>query len=1441
MSRIIIEDENSLENMEIRLDHLLFSEKEIESEKRDYLPIEGLLDGKFADFPPYLISTGQLAKAATLIQGQDEVELFFLMILSGDEKSLFLRTLEKNREAVGEVFYQEMLCLAFLSAGPEERKQVMASLLQVPAIIRTPLAALLAALYSDEPQNIAPGGPLEQQAALFTEALKAERSDHIEKAFGDLLGLFIQNGAPRFLFEYLRALLLRHDGIPAPLVERFVEAVLKSSLAVSFPATKLLEFLYYWRNDVADKLEETVTGLAESTDSLFVLNAIAPLLYKHGKWHLLGKFYKLVSRKTTGKTRIRYLELLADIYEHKLKMPDFATEIHKNIVEEDPASCSISLSLVLSVYEENHQWEDLANLYIYLADREKEPKLAAYYLFRGGELMFRELNKPQEARPHLEHSLKLNRSFEIIRLLSELYLKLQDFDAYIANMEQELEYAASIPEKIGLHERIAEALITFKRAYRAAETHLYAILELKPDRLDTVKKLGKIYYITRNWQKLTEINSREVAITENPTDIVNLLYKNGIVFFNELRDMEKARQSFLQILAMVDHHIPSLLYLERIYLRENAVEDIIDLYNNLLQSATTDSETKEFYLTRLAILYREQGRLQEAQDTFRLILYLYPDSTIAKENLRLLSEEVEFREFNLDEFDHGELTALIAIANDPDRDAKTIARMESVEPDLYKYLWEMRTFGASEVPDAKMAPAERSLREILEGRPTIDLLAKHSTRPAALTLLAQRYLEKGYFKGIYTILNYYLKLNPELKRAFWSIFFMGRDHPELKDRLESLLVTEKDFLHFEIALNILEKIYLREKNYKTILFLRTLFIKKLKEPTLQRRFIDDTLTLLTGLVEPVELLDLYKLRYRLSAGAERNTFLLVYRDFLVSLGMRESLIKLYEEKWEAERLAADGGYLFDLYLAQHDPDKAAALAHEVLEQHPGASDVLDRLIDFYESVRKPQAANEALQRYLRDQTRPELGRAAAGRLMRAHLNNGNVAEAVSLFLGTSYENNVDRFAAGMDFADTLSEMGQAAFAAQIVRTLSAATPEEAHRKITMLFACSDVPVSDDLYRIPRYETLRHLAESRQNPAASLEILRHYARLRDPEAVESFLRRLIVDDRKDEAHRLIMDIGGDPLFQNGIVQSLVLKFEERYADERELLRQLLIPELRKGNPYPLTRLTELAGPGNKRARLFTQNLLASFHIESWRPAENEWQQLSVLREDILLAQAGFTPGDEKLRAFGRLLALGTVPEKKEERRLDPLGSSSGRELLFLVEKLSLALHQDAIPVFFDPNTPTILAIELVNLPVLVLGRGAQSADRKELAFLLASNFFLMQSGVTGKLNREGIELLIERLARTLALSGKERTAFLRGLKKKHQDEAAAAIGEIGAVGDPVLRQFGERLHLASILYAFSVIPDIAQVLSLSHETAEHLELPDSTAHNALDLALATFFG
>ncbi len=1436
MGKIIIDDDSSLESVEVRFDHLLLDERESEQEKQGFRPLTDMLEERFGDFPPHLVSIGRLAKASSLIKGRDEVEIFFLMILAGDEKPLLFRTLEKNREALGETFYQEMLCLVFLAATAEERDQIMQSILQVPAVMRTPLCALLVALFSAEPQVVAPDGTVEREAALFLEALKAERNDNIAKAFGDILRLFSEHDRSRFLYEYLRALILRHDTIPVPLVAQFAETVLKSPLAVSYASVKLLEFLYYWRNDVVEKIEETVTALAEATDSLFVLNAIAPLLYRYEKWHLLGKFYKLAARKTTGKTRIRYLELLADIYEHKLRMPEFATEIHKNIVEEDPASCSISLSLVLSVYEENRQWEDLANLYLYLADREKEPKLAAYYLFRGGELLFRELGRPAEARPRLEQSLRIHRSFEIIRLLSELYLVLQDYDAYIANLEQELSYASSIPEQITLHDKIADALVTFKRAYGAAEAHLLAILDLKPDRIETVKKLGKIYYTTRNWEKLTAVNAREIALSENTSDIVNLLYKNGTIYFNEMHDYGRARQSFLQILSIVKHHIPSLLYLEKIYLHENAVDEIIALYNDLLQSAVTDSETKEFYLTRLAIVYREQGRIKEAQDTFRLVEYLYPDSTIAKENLRLLGGDVLFHEFTLDEFDSGEFSSLIAESDHP---SDTKRRLEMSEPSFHKYLWELAVHGEATVPDEALTDAEKNLRTVLEGRPSLGLLSRHAARPALLTLLAEQYLKKGYLKGIYTILAYHLSLHPTTKSTLWSVFFMGADHPELKEKLDALLVTEKEMQHFEIALSILEKIHLLEGNHRAILLMRTIFAKKLKDPTAQRRFIDETIRLLTGHLDPADLIDLYRTRYRISTGYDRDEFLKTYREFLSSLGMFDTLIGIYEEKWRLEGKEADGDYLLDLYLSRRTPDKAVALLNELLDRYPENA-ALDRVIDFFERTQQSQAANDLLQTYLQNAKNPETARTAAQRLIRDHLEKGNIAEAVNLFHGIPFTDEASRFTHGMDLAERILALNQSAFAIQIARTLRVESSDEAVRRTVFLCRCGAQPIPEDIEKIPSYDLIRGPVENIRNREIIIETARHFALRRDVTATGTLLKQLFADGRIDEARRFLDETSADPRFRTPLFQSFLFRAEGQTVEERELLSQTLITALRNGDAYPLDRLVETVSSDNRRASFFAQNLRAALGISGMRPAENEWHHLSLMREDLVLAQAGFTALDEKLRRFGQLLAAASPATSGDSRHIRPITAAVSRPLSTLVEKLALALREEALTVFFDPDLDTVISLEALNTPAIILGPTAEKVSRKRVAFLIAQHHFLAASGVTTESGKGAVGAFVARIMETLSFSSKERSAFLRTLRRKHQEEVRALMEEIGNPSEPLLKTFGERLFLAAVLSAFTIIPDLKQVCASADESLDSLEIPDSAVANAYSFALATFF-
>ena len=285
---------------------------------------------------------------------------------------------------------------------------------------------------------------------------------------------------------------------------------------------------------------------------------------------------------------------------------------------------------------------------------------------------------------------------------------------------------------------------------------------------------------------------------------------------------------------------------------------------------------------------------------------------------------------------------------------------------------------------------------------------------------------------------------------------------------------------------------------------------------------------------------------------------------------------------------------------------------------------------------------------------------------------------------------------------------------------------------------------------------------------------------------------------------------------------------------------MLTELQRGEIYPAERLLELISPSNQRARFFIQNLLAFLRINHTKPAENEWHYLSVIREDLVLAQAGFTNIDQKLRRIGYLLAAGIPSTEPGSRRVVPLTSAVSRSLFSLIEKISLATHAETLRAFWDEMAPEPLTIEYIKTPVLLFGPRAEKVDAKNLAFLTALHYFLITSGATQHFAHKSIETLVGRLTQIISLPSKERDTLLRTMQKRNREEAATLLEELKTVTPPMVTTFAERLLLAALLYAFTIIPDIAQVGIVANETPEHLDIPDSAVANAYALATATFF-
>ena len=1419
MSRIVISDDKSLENLDIKFDHLLAGQEELSVEKGKFSSLEELMDKVPEEFFPSMLIAGSKEKALNCLNGNDELELLFLIMLSGDgREDELLNKLRELKPHMADERYRDFLNFLFLHA--KDNRQAIIDELKQLEVKNDGISSLLLSAYSDEDQEIIPGNTFESMCAALFEAVKAEKKGDIKKAFGLMLDIFEKSDYHPFIYEVLKFYIVQYDGIEVDQVSAFTNKVNQSPLTVSFSSLKFVEFLYYFRNKIEDKLENSVSALAESTDSLFILNVIAPLLYKFGKWHLIGKYYKLSAKKTTGPERTKYLELLADIYENKLDMPDFATEIHKNIVEDDPMSCSVSLSRVLSVYEENGMWQDLFNLYQHLADREEDSSLKAYYLYKAGDVLHRELKRSVDARELLEKSIELKHSFEVVRTLSEIYLKMHDYDAYISTLLKELEYSEDPSERIRILNIVAETFMTHKKDYISAEKHLLSILEIDEAHLPTIKKLGKIYYQTRSWRKLTEINFKEIDLTKDITDIVNLYYRTGSLFFRELGDMKRSKECFMEILEVKREHIPSLLYLEKIYLREKDIANLIILYKQLLETSHTDSETRQYYLTRLGIIYRDNNMHNEAVEIFRKILNMFPENIMAMENLRMLGGEPDFSTTDKGTFIERDLQLFADLIKSGDPSFIADQYLKRNEKSFWKYLYFFRKNeeAAEDVPE-KLDSGELFAMSLLSGKYSIDNLVKNSSRKTALMLLIEKYIEEGYYKGVATILKYYLKLEPSDKRSIWTLFFKGRDNPELKEEFEDMLLNGSDFDYMDIVRNILEKIYEKENDFQTILFLRKTFAKKMDDDKERCGFIDRTIKDLSDNIDPEDLIDLYRLRYKSTPKDEKESYLEKYAAYLKLVERQSLLIPVYEEVWKESGNVGKGMEFLNLLMEQGDHQRAFEISKEMLEKEWNL-DLFTKMVRTLEDDNELDPAIGEVKKQLEVQKEGETAEKLRSMLFDLYIRAGYSQNAVELFNSGNFSDAGDRFAEGVKVADILKRSGYPGDSVKLLKKLIPQNEAQTVEKLKFLVECGESVNGNDFLGIDSFTVVKEAFADEMPDRIKKTAAEFFAKKGDKDAMEIYIAVLLNEGRNDEIEGMISDLPQDSLTKK-IYRSRILKQEEKDEEEKELLREILFESIYKGETYVVERLAELEK--EIRRKCFLNSVLLEMGEER-ELDEKLFARIFALKNDTILKQAGFNEKERNIMEYSAIIATGKRDDVKNPGR--PFAGNSQRRLLRMIEEIRLSMGNEDVEGVWNDTIEEPFRIVCSKRPVLVFGPNSSEVRSLELRYKIIQAVFLFSNGVVNAENEEKMKKASVEIHDTLSLSGKEKVKFIKSVKPNLQGRLLELFNSLENTPSADFHEYMKKAYAASVFYAFSLVPDIRILLEKYDWSLKKLEADNS---------------
>lgn len=880
MEKIVITNDSTLENMRVNFRHLLPGSEKIAQKLNDFKPLESLTGHIPENFFPSALTSRSTGEALKTLRGDDELELFFMLLLSenGSEgtNGAYADIFEKLKAAKERINKENYLnLLVFLLAKFGNSGGVLDEIKE-NLDVADPVAEMLLSFYDESPRETGATTSLESLCTAFFEAVKAEKSGNYAKAFSLMLKVFEGSDLHPFIFEILKFYMMQYSGIAPEDISGFTKKATEGSFAVSFTTVKFVEFCYYYKNGIGEKIEETVSTLAENTDSVFILNMIAPVLYKYKKWDLVGKFYKLSSKKAVGAEKTMYLELLADLYENKLELPEFAAEIYKSIAEEDPVNCTFSLSKAAAVYEESDSWEKLAGLYSLMAERETEPLFQAAFFSKSGEIFLRRLNDPLKAAEYFEKSLASKYSFETARMLAGLCIGTKNYDRCIEILTTELENTSEKEEKIRILKKLADCRTVHGDEIEESEKYLLRILEIDPKNLDAVKRLGLVYSAERNWEKLVETNFKEIDLTRNIAEIASLYYKNGVIFYEYLKDLTRATECFRELLEIIPEHLPTLLYLERIYTQTKDLAGI-NLVVSQISSLISDPQSAAAlsYQTKLAMVLRDSGKTKTADGIFSDILKNYPENITAKENLRMSEGKADFTNIETESIDYNEYNfeLFLEYIKQSNSFMMTDEILKRESPSFWKDLYFLYKERIVIDSAADLSDKEKFIMSLFNKDFSINILIKNSTKKTALMFLTGEYIKVGFFDGISIILDYYLKFEPKNKRKIWSLFFKGCKNPNLQDDLEELFTTTEDADVFEITQEILEHIYIKNKDIDTFIFTRNVALQKISDNKEKCRFIDKTISLAGESISNDKLMDLYRKRIKFTDSDDMADFL----------------------------------------------------------------------------------------------------------------------------------------------------------------------------------------------------------------------------------------------------------------------------------------------------------------------------------------------------------------------------------------------------------------------------------------------------------------------------------------------------------------------------------------------------------------------------------------
>ena len=365
------------------------------------------------------------------------------------------------------------------------------------------------------------------------------------------------------------------------------------------------------------------------------LTALEDFYRKQKKWNdLVAVLAKHADLETEPPKRVDLLLALADTYETQIGDAAQATYAYQRALDADER-CLDAINALERLYRRTQAWDRLVDVLAKKAMVVDDTDLAVRLRLQVGELWEDRLGDNDKAVEAYKEVLSVDpQNLAALKALDSLYQKTGNMEAYLENLEHQLEVSSPEGDRVEIYQRMAVVWEDqFGKTDRAADV-LEKILLVDDKNTKAYGDLERIYRHDKKWENLVETYRKHIQVTNDQNERIDLHTKKGQVLENELRDLDRAIEAYSDALKFEPDHTGALSGLARLYEETEQWERAVEVMRRLV-GMSTDAKQKVDLNYRLGKIHDEQLRAPEAAEEF-LVEALAQDATHVPSMLSLL-------------------------------------------------------------------------------------------------------------------------------------------------------------------------------------------------------------------------------------------------------------------------------------------------------------------------------------------------------------------------------------------------------------------------------------------------------------------------------------------------------------------------------------------------------------------------------------------------------------------------------------------------------------------------------------------------------------------------------------------------------------------------------------------------------------------------------------